>query len=176
MGLAPALAARLGARTVCASGLALIAAALIVLAQLNGTSSYWLLLAGLIPLGAGMGLAMPPATSGITTALPASRQGVASALNDLSREVGGALGIAMLASILTATYQGHLHLAHMPAAQAGLARSSVAIAVRLGGPVAVQARTAFADGLHLALLVAAGIACCAAIAVATLLRDRAARG
>ena len=52
----------------------------------------------------------------------------------------------------------------------------VALAVRLGGPAAGQARTAFADGLHLALLIAAGIVCCAAIAVATLLRNRAARG
>jgi MFS family permease len=173
--LAPALTARLSARIVCAGGLLLIAAALVVLAQLTAASSFWLLLAGLVPLGAGMGLAMPPGTTGITTALPASRQGVASALNDLSREVGGALGIAMLASILTATYQSHLHLTHLPAAQAGLARSSVALAVRFGGPVADQARTAFADGLHLALLIAAGIVCCAAIAVAALLRDRTAR-
>src|SRR5579859_68072 len=68
--LAPALAARLSARTACAAGLALIAAALIILAQLTGSSSYWLIAAGLIPLGAGLGLAMPPATSGITSALP----------------------------------------------------------------------------------------------------------
>jgi len=174
--LAPALVARLGARIVCAGGLVLIAAALVVLAQLTAASSYWLLVAGLVTLGAGMGLAMPPGTTGITSALPPSRQGVASALNDLSREVGGALGIAMLASILTATYQSHLHPAHLPAAQADQARSSVAIAVRLGGPVAAQARTAFADGLHLALLIAAGIVCCAAVAVVVLLRDRAARG
>jgi EmrB/QacA subfamily drug resistance transporter len=174
--LAPALVARLSARIVCVGGLLLIAAALVVLAQLTAASSYWLLVAGLVPLGAGMGLAMPPGTTGITTALPTSRQGVASALNDLSREVGGALGIAMLASILTATYQSHLHLTHLPAAQAGMARSSVALAVRLGGPVAAQARTAFADGLHLALLIAAGVVCCAAIAVAALLRDRTARG
>ncbi len=173
--LAPALVARLGARTACIAGLALIAAALIILAQLTGASSYWLLAAGLIPLGAGMGLAMTPATSGITSALPASQQGVASALNDLSREVGGAVGIAVLASILTAAYQSHLHLTGLPVAQASIARSSVAVATRLGGPVAAQAHNAFAAGMHLALLIAAGIAIAAAIAVGTLLRglDRA---
>jgi Na+/melibiose symporter-like transporter len=173
--LAPALVARLGARTGCIAGLALIAAALIILAQLTGASSYWLLAAGLIPLGAGMGLAMTPATSGITSALPASRQGVASALNDLSREVGGAVGIAVLASILTAAYQSNLHLTHLPAAEADSARSSVAVAAHLGGVVAAQAHNAFADGMHLALLIAAGIAIAAAIAVGTLLRglDRA---
>jgi len=170
--LAPALVARLGARAVCTGGLVLMAAAFVVLAQLTGTSSYWLLAAGLVPLGAGMGLAMTPATSGITSALPAASQGVGSAINDLSREVGGAVGIAVLASVLTSAYQNRLHLGHMPAAQAGLARSSVAVADHLGGAVAAQAHTAFAGGLHLALLVAAGMALAAAIAVAALLRGQ----
>jgi predicted MFS family arabinose efflux permease len=170
--LAPALLARLGARTACTAGLALIAAALAVLAQLTSTSSYWLLAAGLIPLGAGLGLAMTPATTGITSALPASRQGVGSALNDLSRELGGAVGIAVMASILTTTYQSNLHLTGLPAAQAGKARSSVAAAVHLSAAAAAQARTAFTDGLHLALLIAAGIVIAAALAAATLLRRR----
>ena len=168
--LAPALVARLGARVVCAAGLGLIAAALAVLAQLTATSGYWLLAAGLVTLGIGMGLATTPATSGITSALPAAQQGVGSALNDLSREIGGAVGIAVLASVLTTTYQSHLHLGQLPAAQAGLARSSVAVAVHLGGAAAAHAGTAFTDGLHLALLIAAGIAMAAAIAVAALLR------
>jgi EmrB/QacA subfamily drug resistance transporter len=171
--LAPALVTRIGVRATCTSGLLLMAAALVVLAQLTGTSSYWLVAVGLIPLGAGMGLAMTPATSGITAALPASQQGVGSAINDLSREVGGAVGIAVLASILTSTYQSHLHLSqHLPAAEAGRARASVALATHLGGTVAAQAHTAFADGFHLALLIAAGLAAAAAIAVATLLRGR----
>ncbi len=174
--LAPALVARLGARVTGAAGLTLIAAALVVLAQLTATSGYWLLAAGLVPLGAGLGLAMPPATSGITSALPAAQQGVGSALNDLSRETGGAVGIAVLASVLTGTYASHLHLGGLPAAQAAAARSSVAVAARLGGPAAVQARTAFADGMHLALLIAAAIVVVAAITVTVLLRghDRAA--
>ena len=170
--LSPALAGRLGVRVVCAVGLVLVAAAMVILAQLTDSSSYWLLAAGLIPLGAGMGLVMPPATSGITAALPASGQGVASALNDLSREVGGAVGIAMLASILTAGYQSHLHLTQLSAAQAAAARSSVAVATRLGGPVAGQARAAFIDGLHLALLISAGIVTAAAVTTAALLRSR----
>jgi len=119
-----------------------------------------------------MGLAMTPATSGITSALPAAQQGVASALNDLSREVGGAVGIAVLASLLTAGYRGHLQLAHLPAAQAGQARSSVAVAARMGGAVAAQAHSAFADGMHLALYVTAGIVIAAAAAIATLLRGQ----
>src|SRR5262249_58827894 len=111
---------------------------------------------GLIPLGAGMGLAMTPATSGITAALPASQQGVGSAINDLSREVGGAVGIAVLASILTSTYQSHLHLSqHLPAAEAGQARASVALATHLGGAVARQAPTPLAGRVPPAPLIAA---------------------
>lgn len=170
--MAPALAARFGARAASAAGLALIAAALVILAQLTATSGYWLLAVGLIPLGAGLGLAMPPATSGITSALPAAQQGVGSALNDLSRETGGAVGIAVLASVLTAAYASHLRLAGLSAGQARAARSSVAVAARLGGAAAAQARTAFADGMHLALLLAAGVVAVVAIAVVVLLRDR----
>jgi EmrB/QacA subfamily drug resistance transporter len=168
--LAPALVARLGTMKVGVAGLVLIATALVVLAQLTHSSSYWLLAVGLIPLGAGMGLAMTPATSGITSALPASRQGVASALNDLSREVGGAVGIAVLASVLAAGYQSHLHLPHLPAGLAEKARSSVAVAAHLDGRVVSQADSAFANGLHLALLITAGIVIAAAIAVTALLR------
>jgi MFS family permease len=170
--LAPRLVARLGTRTVSVAGLTLIAAAMAILAQLTPTSGYWLLAAGLVPLGIGLGLAVTPATSGITSALPTAQQGVASAINDLSREVGGAVGIAVMASVLTSTYQSHLRVSHLPAAVAAKARASVAVATHLGPAVAGPAHTAFADGLHLALLIAAGFAAAAAIAVATLLRGR----
>src|SRR5258708_16185592 len=78
------------------------------------TSSYLLQLGGLVLLGLGMGAAMTPATSAITEALPAAKQGIGSALNDLSREVGGALGIAVIGSILTAGSRSHLHLPGLP--------------------------------------------------------------
>jgi hypothetical protein len=120
-----------------------------------------------------MGLATTLATSGITSARPAAKQGVGSALNDLSRETGGAVGVAVLASVLTATYQSHLSLAGVPAAEAGRARSSVAIAARLGGTVTAHAQTAFADGMHAALLIAAGIVAVAAVTVALLMRQAA---
>ena len=61
----------------------------------------------------------------------------------------------------------------VPAAQAGMARSSVAVATHMGGIVTEHAQTAFADGMHLALLITAGIVVAAAIAVATLLRPSA---
>jgi sugar phosphate permease len=167
---APILVNRFGTRIVCATGLVCIAGGLLVLAQLTATSSYWLVVAGLIPLGAGMGAAMTPATSAITEALPASEQGVGSAMNDLSRELGGALGIAVIGSILAASYRSSLRLPGVPAAVADRARDSIAIAAHIGGTVSEQANTAFTSGMHTALLYAAAAAFLAAIAVTALLR------
>jgi MFS family permease len=168
--ITPRLTARFGARAVCASGLVLIAAGLVVISRVETVSPYWLLLAGLIPLGAGMGAAMTPATTAITEGLPAAQQGVGSALNDLSREVGGALGIAVIGSIVTATYRGSLHLpVILPAALADRARGSFALAIHAGGPLKAAASNAFVDGLHTGLLYAAGAAVLAAVTVTILL-------
>jgi EmrB/QacA subfamily drug resistance transporter len=167
--MTPKLAARFGARTVCAAGLVLVAAGLAVISRVGTGSPYWLLLAGLIPVGIGMGAAMTPATAAITEAVPAARQGVGSALNDLSREVGGALGIAVIGSIVTAVYRSNLHLAGVPAGLAGRARGSFALAIHAGGPVRASAISAFVDGLHTGLLYAAGAALLAAITVVALL-------
>jgi EmrB/QacA subfamily drug resistance transporter len=170
--LAPKLSARFGSRQVCTAGLLLITAALVVLAQLGSSTPYWLLASGLLVLGAGMGAAMTPATSAITYALPTSQQGVASAMNDLSREVGGALGIAVIGSIMTAVYRGHLSLTGVPAPIAEKARDSLALAAHAGGPVAQQANSAFIDGIHVALLASAAITAIAALAVTLLLPRR----
>lgn len=165
--VAPVLSARIGARPTCVAGLVLIAGALSLLSRLEVDSSYWLFVAGLVPLGLGMGLAMTPATTAITEALPAEQQGVGSAMNDLSRELGGALGIAVIGSVLTAGYRSHLHLAGPLGAQA---RGSFAVAAHAGGSAAIQARAAFVDGMHVALLVGSGAALAVAVAVAVLLR------
>jgi EmrB/QacA subfamily drug resistance transporter len=168
--LAPRLVARFGARKVCATGLVLVSAGLVILAQLGVNSGYGWLLAGLVPLGVGMGAAMTPATTAITEGLPAAQQGVGSAVNDLARELGGAVGIAVIGSALTATYRSHLSVPGLPAAVVGQARDSFAVAVHLGGPLATHADTAFTGGLRIALLVGAGSALLAAIVVALLLR------
>src|SRR5580692_10731618 len=75
-----------------------------------------------------------PATAAVTGALPAAQQGVGSAMNDLARELGGALGIAVMGSVLQATYRGHLPLPGLPAQLREQARTSLALADRIGGP------------------------------------------
>jgi len=125
--------------------------------------------AGLIVLGVGIGAAMTPATSAITEALPSSQQGVGSALNDLSREVGGALGIAVIGSILTATYSNHVNLTGLPGRLAAKVKASYAIATHLAAPIPGRADTAFVTAMHIALLIAAGAAIVAAVGVTLLL-------
>lgn len=167
---APRLATRIGTRPCCVGGMILIAVGLAVLSTSDDATSYWLIVAGLLPLGAGMGLAMTPATTAITDALPPALQGVASAMNDLSREVGGALGIAVLGSVLNAGYRSNLHLAGVSPQVADKARTSIGVAAKLGGTVLRQARSAFIEGMQQALLCGAGAAVIAALAIALLLR------
>lgn len=96
----PRLVQRWGARRVGAAGLVLLAAGLLTASTMDARASYGHLLIALILRGIGLALAAPPATSAIVDALPASKQGVASAVNDTAREVGGALGVAVLGSVL----------------------------------------------------------------------------
>jgi EmrB/QacA subfamily drug resistance transporter len=170
--LAPKLATKLGTSRLCVGGLVLIAIGLSVIAQADAKTHYWVLAVGLLILGAGMGSAMTPGTSAITSALPRAQQGVASAMNDLSREVGGALGIAVLGSVMTAIYRSHLTLPGVPSAVADKARDSLGIASHLGGPIATQANRAFVDGLHAALYLAAAAAIAAAVVVFILQRGQ----
>jgi len=166
---APLLAPRLGQARLCCLGLMLAAGGLGVLSTVGGGTAYWVIAVGLLPLGLGMGWAMTPATTAITDALPAAQQGVASAVNDLARELGGALGIAVLGSILNATYRTNLVTDLLPEPVAAQARSSIAVAHRLGGQVAASAGTAFVDGMQRALLIAAGALLVVAVVVLVLL-------
>ena len=103
--LAPVVAQRIGRRTTMLLGLGIAMTGLSVLALMASVEGgYMSVLPGLLVLGLGMGLTMTPSTEAITATLPADKQGVASALNDTSRELGGAIGVALLGSILTSGY------------------------------------------------------------------------
>jgi EmrB/QacA subfamily drug resistance transporter len=167
--LAPSLVARSSARAVCAGGLALIAAGLAIIAQVGTHTSYGLMATGLVVLGVGMGAAMTPATTAITEALPRSQQGVGSALNDLTREVGGAIGIAVIGSVLTSTYSNRVDLTGLSTQVAAKVKSSFALAAHMPAPISDRANTAFVSAMHIALLSAAAAALFAAVGVAVLL-------
>jgi EmrB/QacA subfamily drug resistance transporter len=170
----PRLLEHFGPARVAPIGLLLMAGGFAVLSTADQGSSYWLLFAGLVPLGVGMALATTPATTAIVSSLPQAKQGVASAVNDLAREVGGALGIAVLGSALTGRYQAGVAdaTAHLPANLAGHAEdalpAAVAIADRIGpqgAGLASAAQAAFVDGLGLAMVIAAASVVVAAVFV-----------
>lgn len=103
--LAPRVSRRFGRRVAMLLGMTFAAVGLCVLATLVSVDNgYWPIFFGLVALGAGSGILITPATDAITDSLPGDKQGVASALNDTSRELGGAIGVALLGSILTAGY------------------------------------------------------------------------
>ena len=101
--ISPKIAARVGMRAMFVGGALLVAVGLVLMGTL-ATQTYVSIIPGLLCVAAGAGVLMTPGTTAITSGLPDSEQGVASALNDTVRELGGALGVALIGSVLSATY------------------------------------------------------------------------
>lgn len=164
--LAPYLVKRVGVRVLCGAGMTLVAIAMAGLATVGTDTPYWVIAVLLWVGGTGMGWGMTPATASITDSLPEAEQGVASAMNDVAREVGGALGIAVLGSVLSGGYRSALELPAVSRQVAAAARESVGAATQFGGPVQAAARDAFVTGLgHTFTLAAVVMVCCAAVVV-----------
>ncbi len=132
--LAPRLAARIGVRLAMATGIFLGLAGLALMAILVSVDGGYLsVLPGYVVMGLGMGLSMTPSTEAITSSLPRERQGVASALNDIAREFGSGLGIALLGAVLAAGYGNAIdsRLRGVPASAADTARKGIASALAI---------------------------------------------
>src|SRR6185437_8478462 len=102
--LSARLVARIGTKVVVTMGLLLVAAGLLLFSTVSVDSGYPLVGAVLVIIGAGMGLAIAPATDSIMGAVPPEKAGVGSAMNDTTREIGGALGVAIMGSLTAAAY------------------------------------------------------------------------
>lgn len=171
------LAEKLGTGRVMAAGFVLVAAGFGVLALIGTETGYGVLAAALVLLGAGMSLTAAPATGSIMSAVPEAKAGVGSAVNDTTREVGGALGIAVLGSISSAVYRSSVDLAGLTlpppvreAAQESVGAATV-VAGQLGqggAELAARAGAAFTDAFNLTCAVAAALALAAAVGVAGL--------
>jgi hypothetical protein len=120
-------------------------------------------LVGLALVGTGMGLGTTPATSMLIGALPPEKAGVGSAMNDVTREVGGAVGVAVMGSIVAMWYRPRVgDVAGLTAEQTADAQSSISSAIdvasslgRTGAELLATADDAFLDGTRLAIAVAA---------------------
>jgi EmrB/QacA subfamily drug resistance transporter len=160
------LVRQFGAKAVVASGLMLVTAALIGYQLLGVGTPVWVLGVLFFVQGAGMGTVMPPATEAVMSVVPRERAGAGSALTNTARQVSGALGIAVLGSLLAQVYRGQLspHLAALPAPARGPAAGSIAatqaVAARLGvagRDLAGFADTAFVHAMHVTTIASAAI-------------------
>ena len=102
--LTPRLSARFGAHRTVAFGMLSIAAGLALFNGLAPDTSYAYVVLCVIPLTTGIALSMSPMTASIMAAVPARRAGAGSAMNDATRELGAALGIAILGSVAASHY------------------------------------------------------------------------
>ncbi len=170
----PRLVARFGSARVVPAGLGLVALGLLAFSQVQTDSSIWAVYLAIIPLAAGMATTMTPLTTLIMSSVPLGRAGVGSAMNDTTRELGGALGVAILGSVVTSRFTSSLgpSIVGLPeqarrVADSGLT-GALAVADELGGDVGAQlaaaARSAFVDGLSTAAVVGALAVFAAAVA------------
>ena len=172
------IAAGIGLRNTVVAGEALMGVGLLIMSFSGLTTPYVVVALALVVMAFGVAIAMPSLTSGILSSVPMNKAGVGSAVNDTTREVGGAIGIAVVGSVVSSIYRSHLKptLARLAsqgpdgAAAASQARKSVgrtnAVAKALeagpGGRVASvqfldEVHHAFVDGLRVGLWVAAAV-------------------
>jgi EmrB/QacA subfamily drug resistance transporter len=168
-----ALAERYGAARVMAAGLAIVAAGFVVLSLLSAGTPYVVVGAAFAVLGIGMSVTAAPATSEIMSAVPLSKAGVGSAVNDTTRELGGALGIAILGSIANSAYRANIDLAgagvsgesRVHAEESVGAAAGIAHALPGGAEIQARAADAFTSAFNLTSAVSVGLVLAAAFAV-----------
>ncbi|MEU5032377.1 MFS transporter [Streptomyces sp. LZ34] len=166
-GLAPKMAAKIGARSTMTVGVALATLGLALMALfVSVDGGYLSILAGMLVMGIGMGLSMTPSTEAITSSLPRAKQGVASALNDVTREFGTALGVAMLGTLLTNGYRSAIDskLDGIPTGVADTAREGIANAIEVAPKTDSHAQDlihaaqqSFVDGWQQAMWIGAAV-------------------
>ncbi|MEQ1873637.1 MAG: DHA2 family efflux MFS transporter permease subunit [Ilumatobacteraceae bacterium] len=182
---APLIAQRLGAKRAVAGGMFVMAIGVFLMSLVGRDTSYYYVAVCLVLTAAGIGAAMPSLSSGIVQSVPMNKAGVGAAVNDTTREVGGAIGIAIVGSIVNSIFRSNVGsaLAQLPAEQQEIARHNIAKALGVsrgiaesGDPVAAgelqrAVQQAFLDGAHVALKVSAALVVVAAIVMYRRLPD-----
>ncbi len=166
--VAPRVVERFGSKRLVGFGLIGGACGLLVLATVRADSSYVHIALGLVCMSGGMSMAMPSATESIMGSVPKEKAGVGSAMNDTTRQAGGALGVAVLGSVLASGFTAELsrRLSELSVGAEGVARSKQSIgaainyADQLGGKagatLATVARESWMHGASLALFIGSG--------------------
>jgi len=175
----------IGIKLTVATGLAAIAAGLLQVSAVSGpAATYGDIVPGMLLIGLGAGLLLPTATNSVVGSVPYGDSGVGSASNAVALQVGGALGVAVIGSVMSTRYQDHMTAAlagrHVPAAIShtilGSLGGALAVAKAAGGVtgalLAHAARGAFMSGSEMAMGVGAGVALGGAVLVLACLPSR----
>jgi EmrB/QacA subfamily drug resistance transporter len=160
--LSAKLVLRFGTKHVAATGMVLFATGLAVAATITTSTGYGRLALALVLMGAGMGLAGAPATESIMGSLPLARANIGSAVNDTTRELGGALGVAIVGSIMSSLYASRLPEG-VPAAAGESLGAAVQGTGALGAAIADAAREAFVHAMSRASVAVALVAALGAV-------------
>jgi EmrB/QacA subfamily drug resistance transporter len=175
---------RVGSKVVVATGLTVAGVGLLIASRLTAGASYPEVLVSLVVLAAGLALVMPPATESIMGSLPPAKAGVGSAVNDTTREIGAALGVAVLGSVMSSTYRPRVSDAisgyPVPEEAAHAITDQIGAAMRVAGEVggepgralAAVASDGFADGMGIAFMIGAAALVLGAVIVAFFLPAR----
>lgn len=178
-GLAAPLIGALGRARVVALGLVLAAVGFSLYSLAGTSADYPILLVAMFPSALGVGMALTVTGDTILASVPKDRSGAASAISETATELGGALGMAVLGSVLNGMYRSRIAL---PAGLSGDARArsrdslgaalntAAGLPGRLAGDVVAAARHAFVDGMHVALFCSGGFAAVVGIAALYTLR------
>jgi EmrB/QacA subfamily drug resistance transporter len=173
-----------GTKVTVAAGLAVLVAGLAVLSQVHLATGYTVVAAGLALCGLGTGASIAAAMDAVMAAAGGDEAGAGAAVNSTLRQVGGAIAIAVLGGVLSASYARALRpaLAALPARDAATARASITQAAQLarhlpsGGGLHAAAGTAFLHGMSIVMLICAVVAGLAALTTVRYLPARAASG
>ncbi|WP_229072970.1 MFS transporter [Actinoplanes sp. DH11] len=137
---------RFGPKAVSTVGLLLVSAALATWVFIGVDTPIWLVAVAFFVQGVGMANVMPPATEAIMSALPREKAGVGSAVSNTIRQLGGALGVAVLGAVVSSVYRNNLAApAGLPEAASDLARESIAGAYAVAGQAGPAASALLAD-------------------------------
>ncbi|WP_225097112.1 MFS transporter [Streptomyces sp. CoH27] len=175
------LVARFGNRATTTAGMVLIAATLAAFAGFEADTPIWLLEVVFFLMGTGMAHIMTPTSVVIMQALPREKAGSASALSNTFRQVGGALGIAVLGSVLAASYRSGVEdkLGLLPPALRDKAGESIEATLGIAGKLGPRGQAlvapadhAFLHAMHVTALCGAGIALIGAVVTALFLPGR----
>lgn len=187
--ITPALSSRFGRPRVMAAGFAVLAVSFGLLGFADSTTSYWFLLGPIILAGIGLSLATIPATNDIMATTPLAKAGIGSAINDASREIGAALGIAILGTVSTVVYRRTIDtdaftsaLAESAAESPGAALETASTLDAAAGLTSAQLQTAtteiatsFSHAFAVTMIVAAAVCAFSAVAVILASPPRSAR-